>query len=128
MLSVLARAVFSPPKADNLASLVLPRRCAAMHLASSSDAPSRDQRAMYCMYFDPRYRLSLVGRLAPLVIAALIVTSGLWMPGTGLPWPLGMIIDKVADLVLAYFLFKMLSHEARRYRETAPDLPPSLRL
>ena len=40
----------------------------------------------------------------------------------------GMIIDKAADLILAYFLFKLLSHEARRYRETAPDLPPSLRL
>jgi hypothetical protein len=30
--------------------------------------------------------------------------------------------------VLAYFLFKILIREARRYRETAPDLPASLRL
>ena len=32
------------------------------------------------------------------------------------------------DLLTLYGLFKILSHEARRYRETAPDLPPSLRL
>ena len=88
----------------------------------------RELRAMYCMYFDPRYRLSWLGRLVPLAIMLLILTSNVWMPGTGLPWPLGLIIDKAADLILAYFLVKLLSHEARRYRETAPDLPPSLRL
>jgi hypothetical protein len=32
------------------------------------------------------------------------------------------------DLLLLYSMFKILGHEARRYRETAPDLPPSLRL
>ena len=36
-------------------------------------------------------------------------------------WPMS------ACLALAYLLFKLLSYEARRYRETAPDLPPGLR-
>jgi hypothetical protein len=30
--------------------------------------------------------------------------------------------------VLAFVLFKVLGQEARRYRETSPDLPPNLRL
>ncbi len=83
--------------------------------------------AMYWMFCDPRYRLSWTARLAPPIILALIVTSLYWMPATVLPY-VGMVIDKIVDLVLAYILFKLLSNEARRYRETAPDLPPSLRL
>lgn len=84
-------------------------------------------RAMYWMFFDPRYRLSWIARLAPPVILAMIATSLYWMPGTILPY-VGAVIDKIGDLILAYILFKLLSNEARRYRETAPDLPPSLRL
>ncbi len=82
---------------------------------------------MYWMFCDPRYRLSWTARLAPPIILALIVTSLYWMPASVLPY-IGMVIDKLVDLVLAYILFKLLSNEARRYRETAPDLPPSLRL
>ena len=37
-------------------------------------------------------------------------------------------VAKVLQLVIAFVLFKVLAHEARRYRETSPDLPPSLRL
>lgn len=85
-------------------------------------------RAIYWMFFDPRYRLSLTARLAPLVFLTLILTSYYWTPGTILPFYIGYVIEKLCDLILAYFLFKLLSHEARRYRETAPDLPPSLRL
>ena len=83
-------------------------------------------RAIYWMFFDPRYRLSWLARLAPLVIGALILTSSFWMPGAAIPF-VGPVIDKVADLILAYGLYKYLSYEARRYRETAPDLPPGLR-
>ena len=85
-------------------------------------------RAMYWMFFDPRYHLSLTARLAPLVFVALILTSYYWTPGTILPFYIGTIIEKLCDLILAYFLFKLLSYESRRYRETAPDLPQSLRL
>jgi hypothetical protein len=85
-----------------------------------------EARAIYRMFVDPRYRLSLAGRLVPLGLVLAIVTSYIWVPGTSIPF-LGRLLDKVVDLVLAYVLFKFLGHEARRYRETAPDLPPSLR-
>ena len=76
-------------------------------------------RAMYWMFFDPRYHLSWTARLAPLVFVVLIMTSYYWTPGTILPY-IGTIIEKLCDLILAYFLYKLLAHESRRYRETAP--------
>ena len=85
-------------------------------------------RAMYWMFCDPRYRLSWTARLAPVVILALIMTSYYWTPGTILPFFIGTVIEKLCDLILAFGLFKLLSFEVRRYRETAPDLPASLRL
>jgi hypothetical protein len=111
------------PRSENLASMI---PAGVRRTWRLFDALT-ELRAMYWMYFDPRYRLSWMGRLGPLIIAALIVTSGFWMPGTALPL-IGLVIDKLVDLILAYILFKLLSSEARRYRETAPDLPPSLRL
>ncbi len=84
-------------------------------------------RAMYRMFVDPRYRLSLVGRIVPAVLVFGIITSYFWVPLTSIPW-FGRLLEKAVDLVLAFLLFKVLTREARRYRETAPDLPPWLRL
>lgn len=113
----------SPPRTDGLASMIPPgvRRTWVLLDALT------ELRAIYWMFFDPRYRLSWTARFAPLVILGLLLTSLYWMPATALPF-VGMVIDKVVDLALAYVLYKLLSYEARRYRETAPDLPPSLRL
>jgi hypothetical protein len=86
-----------------------------------------DLRAMLHMYFDPRYRMSWKMRVLPIVILVAIFTSTWWAPGTMIPI-VGGIANKLIDLVLAFILIKILTHEARRYRETAPDLPPSLRL
>jgi hypothetical protein len=91
-----------------------------------------EARAMLHMYVDPRYRMSWWGRLVPLALLAAILTSWVWMPGamflnTFSTW-LATALIKLVDLVLAYFLFKVLAAEARRYRETAPALPPHLRL
>jgi hypothetical protein len=89
-----------------------------------------DARVILRMFFDPRYRLSLTGRFVPLFLLALIATSHFWgcVLGTGLPLGIGTLLDKAVDLVLAFVLFKVLGQEARRYRETSPDLPPDLRL
>ncbi len=88
-----------------------------------------EARAIVRMFFDPRYSLSWYARLVPLVLLAAILTSLFWIPGIHLmPEWLAVIVSKFVDLLLAYFLFKILFREARRYRETAPDLPPSLRL
>jgi hypothetical protein len=90
-----------------------------------------EARAIVRMYVDPRYRLSWLGRLVPPGLVLLIVTSGWWVPGSSVPvfgpyfHPL---LVKGIDLLLAFVLYKVLGYEARRYRETAPDLPPTLRL
>ncbi len=86
-----------------------------------------EARAIFRMFTDPRYRLSWTGRIAPPVLTFLIVSSWWWVPFTSLP-VFGSILDKAIDLVLAFVLFKLLAFEARRYRETAPDLPAWLRL
>lgn len=84
-------------------------------------------RAIVRMFVDPRYSLPWSSRLLALILAAAFVTSHFWLPFTSFPIA-GTLFDKSVDLVLGFALFKVLGHEARRYRETAPDLPPSLRL
>jgi hypothetical protein len=86
-----------------------------------------EARAILRMFVDPRYRMSWAGRLVPVGLAAAFVLSSWWVPGTSIPL-VGFWVNKAADLVLAFVLFKVLGYEARRYRETAPDLPPMLRL
>lgn len=86
-----------------------------------------EARAIIRMYVDPRYQLSWSGRLIPLFLVAVILTSSFWIPGTSFTI-IGPVFDKTLNLALGFVLFKILGHEARRYRETAPDLPPSLRL
>jgi hypothetical protein len=84
-------------------------------------------RAMVRMFTDPRYRLSWTGRIAPPALLVLFLISWWWVPFTSFA-VIGYWLNKAADLVVAFVLYKFLAHEARRYRETAPDLPPSLRL
>jgi hypothetical protein len=87
-------------------------------------------RAMVCMYLDPRYRVSLLGYVVPPILFVAFMFTKWWLPfalmleKAGLAW----IIVVPVDLLLLYAMFKVLGYEARRYRETAPDLPPSLRL
>jgi hypothetical protein len=83
-----------------------------------------EAQAMLRMYFDPRYRASRLARVVPPVLFLLILTSWLWLPGTGfLPGAIMIIPDKLIDLVLAFLAFKVLAREARRYREVIADLP-----
>lgn len=82
-----------------------------------------DMLAMIYMFVDPRYRLSWVGRTFPLALLILFLTSEWW---SGLFF--GWLFRKPVEFVLCFALVKILGYEARRYRETAPNLPPSLRL
>jgi hypothetical protein len=86
-----------------------------------------EARAIVRMFVDPRYRLPRSARLLPLLLLAAILTSEYWVPFSSLP-VLGSWFVKTVDLVLAFLLFKWLGHEARRYRQTSPDLPANLRL
>jgi hypothetical protein len=73
-------------------------------------------RTMVRMFFDVRYHVAWSTRLTVLVLLALIFTSGLWCP-LGWIWFIGAILDKVIDLILAFFVYRALSREVRRYRE-----------
>jgi hypothetical protein len=86
-----------------------------------------EARAIVRMFVDPRYRLSRSARVLPLVLLAAILTSGFWVPFSSV-YVLGGWLVKAVDLLLAFLLFKWLGHEARRYRQTSPDLPANLRL
>ena len=83
-------------------------------------------QAMFYMYVDPRYRLSWPGRIVPPVLLGLFLTTGWWAPYFFCG--VGEILRKPIEILLCFSLIKLLSYEARRYRDTAPDLPSSLRL
>jgi len=87
-------------------------------------------RAIFYMYTDPRYRLPWYGYVIPPVLFVAYLSSLYWVPfahqlaDVKLSWVLTLPVD----MLLLYCTFKILGHEARRYRETAPDLPRSLRI
>jgi hypothetical protein len=59
------------------------------------------------------------------VLLLLILFSRLWVPFAAV-WVVGPILEKVVDLVLAFFVFKALNREAERYRafQAARSVPP----
>jgi hypothetical protein len=81
-------------------------------------------RTMVRMFLDRRYRPTWPARLIPPALLVLILTSWVWLP---VPSILGTtiltLLDKTVDVVLAFAAFKILSREARRYRELVADLP-----
>ena len=87
-----------------------------------------EARAILRMFLDPRYRMPWSARIFPLVLLIAILFSKYWVPGSSIPFLGDWLLVKLVDTLLAFVLFKWLGHEARRYRQTSPDLPPSLRL
>jgi len=76
-----------------------------------------DFRLIWRMFFDLRYRFSFSTRLIVYGLLALILTSHyLWFPLAYIPFGIGSVLDKMLALVLAFFVYKALSREARRYR------------
>jgi len=79
-----------------------------------------DLRSVVRMYFDPRYRrhMTWTAFLTPFVLLACILVVWFWMP-TSIPvLGLGLaFLDKVVDVLLAFFAFKILSRELHRYRQ-----------
>jgi hypothetical protein len=80
-------------------------------------------RSMFRMFFDPRYRLTWQTKVYPPILIALMVLWWWILPSIPV---LTTVLDKIVTLVLAFFLYKILSREARRYREVCPHLPPAL--
>jgi hypothetical protein len=81
-------------------------------------------RTIVRMFFDSRYNIRWSTSLVAIVMLVAIFTSYLWLPFSGFTI-LGTVWDKLVDLVLAFFAYKALSREARRYRDTVAALPPA---
>lgn len=88
-----------------------------------------EMQAIYYMYADPRYRMTWFGRVVPPTLLVMFLTCGFWLPlvACGLLSLVQWAVQPVVQLTLCYALFKILGQEARIYRETAPDLPTTLR-
>jgi hypothetical protein len=84
--------------------------------------------SIYYMYVDPRYRMSWFGRVIPPILAAVFFLSGYLLGLTTCGIGSWSIVNKPVDLFLCYLLVRVVGAEARRYRQTAPDLPSNLRL
>jgi hypothetical protein len=89
-----------------------------------------EMRLTYYMFVDPRYRLSWLGRLVPILYAVAVVLVWVLLYGI-LTAPLsvlfGVLVMAPIQLVLTYPLLKVLSHEAQRYRDNAGPYPPGPR-
>jgi hypothetical protein len=116
-----------PPAAPRVAAAAAAPVAAAVRRKGLLLDALAELRAILRMFVDPRYRMSKTGWLLSLGLLVALLFSYWWVPGTSLPL-FGYWLNKAVDLALAYALFKVLFYQARRYRETAPDLPPSLRL
>jgi hypothetical protein len=79
-----------------------------------------DLRSVVRMYFDPLYRrhMTWTAFLTPFVFLACVLMSWFWL-SSGIPvLSLGLaFLDKIVDVLLAFFAFKILSRELHRYRE-----------
>ncbi|NBO90903.1 MAG: hypothetical protein EBV06_01080 [Planctomycetia bacterium] len=84
-------------------------------------------RSINRMFVDPRYSLSWLGRITPPLLLLAFIFSSYVVPFASVP-VVGWLIEKLGQIIIGFGLFKVLGYEARRYREKAPDLPPSLRL
>jgi hypothetical protein len=67
------------------------------------------------MIFDSRFAMTWASRLILIAAVLLIIASGFWNPLTWIPI-LGTWIDKLTTLVIGFFIFKVLTREAQRYR------------
>lgn len=74
-----------------------------------------EARFLLSMIADARYRMSWPSRIGIILCLGLIVTSGFWFPLSWFPL-IGVWLDKLMTLVLAFFLFKILARETQRYR------------
>ena len=87
-----------------------------------------DLRAIVRMYFDPRYRrhMTWTAFLTPFVLLACIMFVWFWMPtGVSFLKPILAFLDKIVDVVLFFFAYKVLSRELHRYRAMTAGFPSS---
>jgi len=78
-------------------------------------------RAIFWMFLDTRYRLGWTCRLIPPILISLLFIS--WFVLDGRLLYVGTIIDRIFEIALVVIAYKILSREARRYRDTVGDFP-----
>jgi hypothetical protein len=85
-----------------------------------------DLRSMVRMYRDYRYRrhMTWTAFLTPFVFLACILVIWFFMP-TSIPvlGPLLAVGERILDVLLAFFAYKILSRELIRYREMMAGVP-----
>jgi hypothetical protein len=93
-----------------------------------------EARVILRMIVDPRYRMTWIGRLVPAVLMIAFLSAYYVIAAVPILGPLlvnipvvGSLVVKIVELLIAFVLFRVLSQEARRYRQMTPDLPPSMR-
>jgi hypothetical protein len=86
-----------------------------------------DLRAIAQMLLDRRFRMSWEGRVVPVVLLIAMVVLPIVFPLVMTSVWILLVVDKVIDLVLGFFIYKVLVREAARYRAVAPLLPPEFR-
>lgn len=70
---------------------------------------------MIRMFFDRQYRLSWMAWVIPICAVSLMFSSWLLLDG----WLfVGTLLDKLIDLILAFFVYKVLIRETKIYRES----------
>ena len=89
-------------------------------------------KSLFSMYLDRHARMRWTGWLLPPALFVLIMTSIFWFPG--LSWAynfspmLATLLNVPIVLILGYFLYRLLTWEAKRYRDAVADLPRTPRL
>jgi hypothetical protein len=78
-------------------------------------------RAIFWMFLDTRYRLGWTCRLIPPILVSVLFIS--WFLLDGRLFYFGTIIDRLIEIALVVIAYKVLSREARRYRDTVGDFP-----
>jgi hypothetical protein len=85
-----------------------------------------DFRAMLRLGVDPRYRLTWLGRLVPLLFLVCLFLGDVYPISWVFPWTwltFGWIIHRAVVLILGFIAFKVLLAEVHRYREQVADAP-----
>ena len=78
-------------------------------------------RAIFWMFLDTRYRLGWTCRLIPPILVSILFIS--WFLLDGRLLYVGTILDRIIEIAMVVIAYKILSREARRYRDTVGDFP-----
>jgi hypothetical protein len=80
-----------------------------------------EMRSIVRLYLDRRYRVTWMARVVPLAALFIVLFSWFFLSGI---WIVGPVLDRVLLVVLAFFVYKVLSREVQLYRQALTHLVP----